>query len=225
MVNVMARIELATGLSQTKPFSSLPRPELERLASYCSERRIKAGDILYSEDQWVDYLWVVTEGLVRVTLDPAFGGQSTMGVFRPGELIGCLNGVCRHRHTTEGLALSDTAVIVVPKRRYLEALANKEFAQDVIHILGERLWDSQTMRAVATLASEKRLAWTLLWLFGKLGRRIPLTRRMLADTAGVARETSIRVLSPLEKKGWLKTRRGVIELLKPERFKEILEAR
>lgn len=225
MVNVMARIELAAALAQVKPFSLVSKAELDRLVSFCTERRIKAGHVIYSEDQWLDYLWVVTEGLVRVTIDPPFGGQATAGVFRPGELVGCLNSVCRHRHTTEGTALTDTALIVVPKRQYQELLANKDFARNVIHIQGERLWDSQTMRAVATLPSEKRLAWTILWLFGKLGRSIPLTRRMLADTAGVARETSIRVLSPLEKKGWLKTRRGVIELLRPERFKEILEAR
>jgi hypothetical protein len=79
--------------------------------------------------------------------------------------------------------------------------------------------------SAAAMASEKRLAWTILWLHGKVGRRIPMTRRMIAETAGVARETSIRMLSPLEKKGWLKTRRGVVELLKPERFRELLEAR
>ena len=225
MGTLMIRSDVCADLAQMKPFSLLPKAEMERIAPSCSQRAINAGDVIYSEDQWVDYLWVLTAGLVRIAAQPPGGGQATVNIMRPGDLIGCLNGICRHRHPTEGMTLVDSSVIVIPKRRYQELLTHADFAQGIIHILGERLWESQSMRAIATQSSEKRLAWTLLWLHGKMGRRIPMTRRMIAETAGVARETSIRVLSPLEKKGWVKTRRGVLELLKPEKLRELLDAR
>jgi hypothetical protein len=38
----------------------------------------------------------------------------------------------------------------------------------------------------------------------------------LAEIAGIAWETAIRELSPLEKKGWLLTRRGKVRILRPD---------
>jgi len=167
----------------------------------------------------------VTEGSVRLSTVPAPGLQCTINLMRQGDLIGCFNSVCTHKHPTEGVALSESTVIVIPKNRYVELLDNPAFSRGIIHILGERLKDMETMRAMVGQSSEKRLAWTLLWVYGKLGRRVPMTRRMIDETAGAARETTIRVLSPMEKKGWLKTRRGMIEIVKPEKLRDALEAR
>jgi CRP-like cAMP-binding protein len=77
------------------------------------------------------------------------GSQSVANLLRSGDLVGCLNGVCRHKRSSEGQALTDCTVIVIPKRRYLDLLDNKDFSRGIIHVLGERLWESQVMRAVA----------------------------------------------------------------------------
>jgi CRP-like cAMP-binding protein len=217
--------ELISAFGQIKPFSFLPRQELERLSPYCSKKSIPAGAIVNSEDSWGEELWALSSGILRLSVVPPYIGQCAVAVLRSGELVGCLNGVCRQKHQLEGLALTACSFISIPRRRYLDLLADKDFGLGIIHILGERLWESQMMRAAATQTSETRLAWTLLWLHGKLGRTIPMTRRLIAETAGVARETSIRMLSPMEKKGWLKTRRGLLEIVRPDKLKEMLEGR
>ncbi len=225
MNHSMMSSTIGSDLAQVKPFNNIPSGELERLSALCARRKIKAGDMIYSEEDWVDQLWALTGGVMRMSILPPFGGQASVNLLRTGDLVGCLNGVCRHKHPMEGLALTDCDAIVIPKARYLDLLDQKDFGRGIIHVLGERLLESQLMRAVSGEPSERRMAWTLLWLHGKLGRRIPMTRRMLAETAGVARETAIRVLSPLEKKGWIKTHRGLMEIIKPERLREVLEGR
>jgi CRP-like cAMP-binding protein len=216
---------IAASLAQTKPFNLVPRQEIERLAPSCASRHLKPGSIVSSEVDWRDNLWIITGGLLRLSMQASFGGTTTVGIMRPGDIVGCLNGVCRHKHPMEGLVIGDCLFIVVPRPLYLDLLRYPEFSLGIIHILGERLWDAQVMRAVAAQDSEKRLAWILLWLYGKLGRSIPMTRQLIAEAAGVARETSIRILSPMEKKGWIKTRRGVIELNRPDKLREALDSR
>ena len=73
----------------------------------------------------------------------------------------------------EGLALADCSFISIPRRRYLDLLSDKSFSLGIVHILADRLWESNLMRAAAMQDSETRMAWTLLWLHGKLGRNVP----------------------------------------------------
>ena len=57
-----------------------------------------------------------------------------------------------------------------------------------------------------------RLAMLLIKLQKEYGSTIPYTKRELAEQVGTTVETTIRVMSRFEKKGWISSSRGKIQL-------------
>jgi CRP/FNR family transcriptional regulator len=85
-------------------------------------------------------------------------------------------------------------------------------------VLGVCSLCSQRLQAVQGLSCsnqepvEKRLAMLLLKLQEKHGMTLPFTKRELAEQVGTTVETTIRVMSRFQKKGWISSSRGKLQL-------------
>lgn len=212
-------------LSGARPFQKLSRGDLETAASASSFITVSAGERVLAEDEWGEVLLVVASGLLRTAMLSASGPSVTIDVVPPGSVVGCFHPVCRHRHVLEALAMSETTLLKVPKKAYARLLArNLDFAAAALEAAAQEAFDCQLARARLVLPSERRVLASLLWLQSRVGSRIPMTRSDLAEVAAVARETAIRALSPFEKKGWIRTRRGHIEILSSAPLQTALDA-
>lgn len=211
-------------LSGARPFHKLTRGDLEMLALAGSFRTVSPGERVLSEDEWGELLLVVASGLVRTTMLSASDPSVILDVLPAGRVVGCFHPACRHRHVLEALAMTETTLLKIPKKAYARLLArNHDFAVAALETAAQESFDCQQARARLVLPSERRVLASLLWLQSRVGSRIPMTRSDLAEVACVARETAIRALSPFEKKGWIRTRRGHIEVRSPSSLQAVLD--
>jgi len=95
------------------------------------------------------------------------------------------------------------------------------FMRETFCIFGERLRQVEAKTCLIHDPVEKRVAATLLSLQRKFGKIIPLTRQEVAELAGTTVETTIRTISRFKKEGWIRSTRGKIELLNPQRLGDL----
>jgi CRP/FNR family cyclic AMP-dependent transcriptional regulator len=125
----------------------------------------------------------------------------------PGDLFCCeaaaLENAC---HPGCAQPMGDVTVFRLNKQRYFDMLRrNPGAALDVIQYLGKRLNEAQEHAKVLALdRAERRMAALLLNLASRAGIKeepaayrltVRLTRKDLADMAGITTETAIRIMS------------------------------
>jgi CRP-like cAMP-binding protein len=90
-----------------------------------------------------------------------------------------------------------------------------------ISILGFAI-DSANNRIIDLVEKkvDQRLYKVLYTLYSKFGPRLYLTSQELADLGGTTVESTLRSMKKLRLLGLIKTRRGEIEILKPEELKK-----
>ncbi|MDE2491141.1 MAG: Crp/Fnr family transcriptional regulator [Elusimicrobia bacterium] len=188
-------------------------------ARHCSVVVLKRGETFAPDGQ--RRAWFDVAGLLELTLN-ADGGAAMLDVLRPGDVFGCLDSETPPARPFHVRALGPARLIAMPRADYLRLLRRSPpFARALLAALADRLSESQSLRALAAAPARARLPRILLWLCDKLGPDIPLTRRALAEAAGVTTETAIRLLSPLEKSGVIRTRRGVVTVRDARRLSEL----
>lgn len=221
----MPKPEMAGFLKEIPTFARLGAERLNALAAHTQVQEFSAGDVINSGSDWLDLIWVPVQGLVRVADHAAKGEPVTVFAAARGDLIGCFDAQCKREHELTCISVVDSLVAVIAREHLLSHIrADPDFSAGLIRMLNERLWEARELRMSVSLPAEQRLARTLLLLVGKLGHELPLTRRMLADLSGVARETAIRALSPLERAGLIRSARGRIEILSPEKLEKLAKA-
>lgn len=202
-------------------FAGIPAAKLGGLAARSLFKRLARAQVLIHPGEHPDRLWFISSGLIRVASHAPGGESLTIDLRRTGEGLCYRSLLSKAACPFEASALVDSVVVGVPLGRYLDLLKEhpgilRAFMED----LSANLVESQGMRSLAIETSRRRVLRVMLWLQEKLGRVLPLNRQGIAEAAGVSRETAIRVLSPLEKKGWLHSDRGVVEILRPEKLRE-----
>lgn len=208
----MAKRELNQFLLQTPEFAHLDSARLEEISSAASVHEYRAGEELASQD-WHSRLWLPVQGLLRLAYRLTGGAAPTLSLAGRHELLGCVDALCRDAHELSCLAVIDSLVAVLPRQKTLTALAgDAKSASAVIHALSRRAFAPCALRG-AGASAEQRLAGALLVLSERLGGELPLTRRVIAEISGLARETAIRGLAPLERQGLIRSRRGSVEIV------------
>jgi CRP/FNR family transcriptional regulator, cyclic AMP receptor protein len=170
------------------------------------EARYRKGQVIFREGDPADHFYILKEGAVKCVKSSADGKDITLKVLMPGDLFCCeaaaLENAC---HPGCARPMGDVTVFRLNKQRYFDMLRrNPGAALDVIQYLGKRLNEAQEHAKVLALdRAERRMAALLLNLASRTGIKEPaayrltvrLTRKDLADMAGITTETAIRIMS------------------------------
>src|ERR1700694_2762232 len=89
---------LYTFLLKVEPFSKLPSPEVEQLSLVAQTVRHAKGEVLYSEGEEADYVWLLQEGRLEIFKYSAEGRQFAIEAIQPSQLFGtlCRLGIGAH---------------------------------------------------------------------------------------------------------------------------------
>lgn len=195
---------------------------LEEIAALCSVVTFNAREQIFAEGEYDDRLWVLMSGQVRLYHSDAEGRQLVVGFpgpFSPLDLA-ALDG---RPHTVGAMAIRRCQCILVPPAA--RTTIGRKFPETVYNLIGQLSRDLRqrdVSHAMLFLRSARgRIACSLLQLAMQYGVRQPggvkidyrLTRQDLADRAGVTLETSIRVVSDLQRRGAIATRAQRISIL------------
>jgi CRP/FNR family cyclic AMP-dependent transcriptional regulator len=178
--------------------------------------RFDDDEILVLQGDVGDGLYVLTGGMVKVTVAAETGTQTTLAVRSRGDLIGefaVLDGMPR---TATARAVGTVGAIRISRpafaalgQRYPAALA-----MITRSLLAKMRAATERHAAERTWGARERLAQVIYELavgYGEPGRNgavlipLPLTQMELGELAGVAVSTTERVLSELRKEGAIAT--------------------
>jgi CRP/FNR family transcriptional regulator len=175
------------------------------------QRRLRRGEILYSQGDAFEALYSVCSGTVRTSVPTAQGRRQTLGFCIPGELVGIADLSAR-RHTTDAVALEPTEVAAFAFRSVSDAMdALPLLRRIVLQLLAEQLAHDEEL--ILPLLGKKtaleRLSAYLLSLSRRYEARgfsatyfpLAMSRSDISDYLGLAKETVCRLLARLTDDG------------------------
>lgn len=202
----------ADPLTQIPLFQVLSAQDRRQIAGELVETRYARDQFIFREGEPAEYFHVVREGAVKCVKTSQDGKEITLKVLMPGDLFCCEAAVFDGApHPGCAQPMGDVKVLRLSKKTYFEVLRrNPDAALEVIKYLGSRLNEAQEQAKVLALdRAEQRLATLLVNLATRAGTPDPeglrltvrLTRKDLADMAGLTVETAIRIMSRFKRAG------------------------
>lgn len=199
-------------------------PGLERLAPEVAKPlietskvvRLHAGTRIFGPGQVPDAYLLLLDGTVRVQQSSETGREIVLYRVSAGEscvlTTACLMG--NEPYQAEGIAETDVEAVAIPRTTFDDLIARSAvFRQFVFTAFGARI--TNLLRLIKDIAFSRidvRLAQRLLELSGDAGH-IELTHLQLAAELGTAREVVSRQLNEFQRRGWIATSRGAIEVV------------
>lgn len=202
----MADRELLAG---SDLFKDLTDSELDGIVASASVRELRRGDVLFTEDDESNEVFVVDEGRIAMTQRSIDGRESVIALMERGDLFGempLFDGLGR---STEARALEPSTVTIIgygPVRELYES--RPQLLWSVVAMLSNRLRSTDAALADSVfLDVTGRTAKRLLELAGDEDEFVlPVTQEELAGMVGASRERVNKAIASFVKLGWLDQR-------------------
>jgi CRP/FNR family transcriptional regulator, anaerobic regulatory protein len=212
---------------------------LETKAQYVGEetlfqhRRLKPGQRLYHAGQGFEALYVVNSGYLKTLIVDGEGNERVLSFPMKGDLLGS-DGICKDRHASEVVALSDCDLIVIPFRQ-LVALGHScdEFEEVIYRVISRELVQEHiNLATLGALHSDARVAHFIAMQaerhaalgFSSRAFLLRMTRREIGSYLGLTLETVSRSLSALHTAGTICIDQRDVQILKPEALRTMRRA-
>jgi CRP/FNR family transcriptional regulator len=219
-----AAVTPARLLAAYPSLADLPAPLRALLVRQLNVLRLPAGSTVFRERDACGGFPMVLRGRVRISRVLADGRELVLYEVGPGESCvlstSCLLG--NARYNAQGTCETDVELALLPRELFDRLVAeHPPFRTSVFNLFGERLVRLvELAEAVGFQRVEQRLAAALLGV----GREVHTSHEKLAQRLGASRETVSRALKVFEGNGWLRLRRGLIEIVRPQPLRSLADA-
>jgi len=214
-------------------FKGLKEDEISDIARYFYEENYKKGDYIFFEGDDDPGIYIVVDGIVKLTKETADGKTVILRLATPREVFGWLVlGESKPDSTYTAQALIDSTVLHISNTDFVRLLTKyPAVAVKITCDASKKLLEAyERLKSLAAEKVEGRIASLLLDLAKKIGKELdskiiieaPITRQDIAEMAGTTVETAIRVISRWKKEGLVNTERGKIEILDPDYLEELI---
>jgi CRP/FNR family transcriptional regulator len=206
-------------------FADLEEDELERFSRVAVPRSFPAGTRVFHEGDRSDACYIVREGSFRVTREHSDGRAITLATLGPGEVFGELAMLDGDLRSASAESLTDGELLALPAVDVKALLArHPEISVKLVAALVRRLRAANeriSRQSFQTVPS--RVAGVLSQLADEAANDgVEVTIRMnqadLAQLAGTSRESVSRFLADLERSGVVRSGRGRVTILDPEKL-------
>jgi CRP-like cAMP-binding protein len=209
--------ELLHYLETVPLLEGISGPALKALARAARVRHLSEGELLFSQQDPADAVYIVRKGCISIFLATPDGRELVINEMFPGDCFGELSLLTDQSRSTGAEAREPSEVIWISHRDFMRALRGEpELMRRVLETTADRLRDSSEREgALAFLDSSGRLARVLLQLERQEGddRVVVATQEELAQYVGLARQTVAKKLGAWREKGWIRTGRGRIVII------------
>jgi CRP/FNR family transcriptional regulator, cyclic AMP receptor protein len=209
-------------------FAALDPEGAAALRASLVARDVVKGDVIFSEGQAGDQMYVIVEGKVKLGQTSSDGRESLLGVLGPGEMFGELSLFDPGLRTSTATALTDSIVLALGNDQLRPWLSGRpEVAAALLQALARRI--RRTNEAMADLVFSDvpgRVAKALMELGEKFGEITPdgllvthdMTQEELAQLVGASRETVNKALADFAQRGWIRLESRQVLILDVERL-------
>jgi len=231
--SALSAIEL---LKSVPLFADLEEGELERFSQVAVPRSFPAATRVFHEGDSSDACYIVSEGSFRVTREHSDGRAITLATLGPGEIFGELAMLDGDKRSASAESITDGTLLALPANDVRNLLSrNPEIALKLVAGLVRRLRAANmrlSRQSFQTVPS--RVAGILAQLsrdgqepgVDGDGEMSEVTIRMnqtdLAQLAGTSRESVSRFLAELERAGVVRSGRGRVTVLQPNKLRNYI---
>ena len=195
-------------LAQTSFFAATPTSALQTIAASATTQQLQRGDVLFSEGDSPDALFVVLSGRIAIAVDnkPLDARESVLALMETGALFGELGLLDNGARSAMARAIEASTVLRIPYEPVVEHMrSNPAMLWGVAKLLATRL---RTMDEVLSdsvfLDVTGRTAKRLLELSeGNDEFVLPVTQEELAGMVGASRERVNKAIASFIRLGWL----------------------
>ena len=195
-----------TFLSSMDLFSGVQQQLLEPIVEQSSVQSLQRGDMLFSEGDEANDLYIVLEGRVAIANRSFDGRESVVALMESGDLFGEMPLFRPDGRSADARVLENSSVVVIPyvpvKSLYQD---HPEMLWKIVDMLAERLKVMDVALADSMfLDVTGRTAKRLLELAGTDEEfELPVTQEELAGMIGASRERVNKSIASFIKLGWL----------------------
>ncbi len=173
------------------------------------------GEVIWLSGNSVEFFGVVGTGFIKMTtMGPNYQEIATE-IMGPGQVFGLLGALDGTGCPQAAKAITGTWYLKVPKKEIVPIYDNNiVLKSQIFRRTTHRLRQSFDLIAHLSVGTvEQRVAAVLLVLTRSFGQEredgilldVPLTRQDISELAGTTVESTIRIMSRWQKKGWIET--------------------
>jgi len=212
---------------QAPCFQMLSPEEAEVVKASKTQVLFRKDDHLTKQGAFASYVLFVIKGLAKQYLEGDGVKNYNLRIIKPGEFVGLSAVFTKNTFNYSSIALTDCQVYLIEKDAIAKVVQqNGMFAYHIIKRYCEQntnLFDS--LRTLMYKQMNGRMADALLYI-DTLKAEFPdifqlLSRKDLADFAGISMESGVKVLKTFEKEGLISLREKDIEIHKADVLTEI----
>ena len=208
-------------------FQMLSPEELELVRESKTQVLFRKGDNLSKQGAFASYILFVIKGLAKQYIEGDGIKNFNLRIIKPGEFVGLSTVFTKNTFSYSSIALTDCQVLLVENDVVENIIRkNSSFGFNIT-----KRYCEQNANLFSTISSiiykqmNGRMADTLLYLnsFKTENAEIfqLLSRKDIADFAGVSTESAVKLLKTFEKDGYLVLNEKDIEILNSEALKQI----
>jgi len=212
---------------QAPCFQMLLPEEAEIVRASKTQVLFRKDDNLTKQGAFASYVLFIISGYVKQYLEGDGMRSYNLRIIKPGEFIGLSSVFSGNTFTYSSVAITDCQVFLVEKDAIAKvAKENGKFGFQIIKRYCEQNTNLLgTVRSLMYKQMNGRLAETLLYLDsvreGKAEIFQLLSRKDLADFAGISTESTVKLLKIFEKDGLIELHEKDIKIVKHEMLAEI----
>jgi CRP/FNR family transcriptional regulator len=217
----------ASWVERFPALQTLPQETRRRLEAEIRPLTLPEGTRIFGPGQPAANFLLLLAGTIRVQQVSESGREIVLYRVSSGEscalTTACLMG---HDHYQgEGIAETAIEAVAIPRAAFDELIASSPvFRRFVFTAFGARITDLfRVIEEIAFARMDVRLAQKLLQLKNAKGE-IEATHQQLAVELGTAREVVSRQLNEFQRRGWLKSGRGVIAIVNAGALQDLVRA-
>lgn len=194
-------------------FNALPESLVRDMANFLRERKFRRGEYIFYEGDEGNQLFIIAEGLVKVTKLNEDGREKILSILGPGEFFGELSLFDGAPRSATIQAKSECKMYSLERKEFLNLLKQSpDVSLSVITVLASRLRAANSMIEDITFKdAREKLISLFMELALKYGKIIDgttkvrlvhkFTHQELADMISASRETVSRIIGNLIDEG------------------------
>lgn len=204
---------------QAPCFQALGEAEVEMVKASKTQVLFRKGDNMTKQGTFASYILFVVSGHAIQYIEDEGSKSYNIRVVRPGEFVGLSSVFSNNTYDYSSKAISDCQAILVDKHVLKQIIVNNgEFGLGLFQRYSEKnIYLYETLQSVLYKQMNGRFAKALLYLntfkvdFSDIFTS--LSRRDIADFAGISTESAVKLLKSFEKDGLITLKGKDIEVL------------
>lgn len=210
-------------------FKGLDEKDRQALQQVTRSRMFLKGEFIFRDGEQSETLFVVNEGLIKLTKMSAEGKEQIVRLLFPGDFFGLFALLKNEKHYVNAEAVGNTVICYLEKKDFLKVMENNaDLSFRFLLAVNDRLYEAdESVGLLSLMEVEQRLARALVLFHDKMQAQngtftLPITKKDLAGYIGTTPESVSRKLLSFMSQGLIHMDgRRNIQILELEQLKQI----